>query len=206
MAPSVIVKRRHAYSSIPDEDRYAPEQLLDPEPALRALSEGTSALSPSAASEQMPLPREYVPSSFPHDTSSLAPGYVLPRGDTSRVNRRVPTSYRSFITDPDLNVSHSPPAIFSRIRDLSLQHETIYEGPHADVVVPGLSRGHAHRVSRVRSALSSSSSKGGPDSDSHSDIDSEDEDRIMEDNEYHHDDDVVDHLDVIGPRLPSLLP
>jgi hypothetical protein len=148
MAPSVRVKRRHAYASIHDEDRYASEWLLDdPELARLALSEGASAPSPSAASEPMPLPRESVPSSSPRDTSRLAPGYVPPRGDTNRVNRHVRTrsiSYRSFIADSD--------------------------------------------------------------SDSGSDIDSEDEDRIMEDDEYNHDDDVVDHLDVIGPRLASLPP
>jgi hypothetical protein len=47
MAPSVRVKRRHAYASIRDEDRHASERLLeDPEPARRALSEGAGALSP----------------------------------------------------------------------------------------------------------------------------------------------------------------
>jgi hypothetical protein len=77
MAPSVRVRRRHAYASIRDEDRYASERLLeDPERGRRALSEGASALSPSAASESMPLPMESVPSSPPRDTSRLAPGYV----------------------------------------------------------------------------------------------------------------------------------
>jgi hypothetical protein len=55
---------------------------------------------------------------------------------------------------------------------------------------------HPQRVSRVRSALSSQSDSH-RDSDSDSD-DSEDEDGIMEDDEHHHDDHVVDHLDVIG--------
>jgi hypothetical protein len=209
MAPSVRVKRRYAYPSLRDEDRHASERLLDdPEPVRRALSEGASALPPSAASEPMPPQRESVPSSPPRDTTRLAPGYVPPRGDTSRVNRHVRTSsfsYRSFTTDPDPNVSHSPAATFSRMSNLSPPHETTYAGPHAEVVVPGQHRGHT-RVSRVQSALSSSPSRGGPDSDSDSDVDSEDEERIMEDDDYHHDDDVVDHLDVIGLRLAYLPP
>lgn len=210
MAPSVRVRRRHAYASIRDDDRNASERLLDePEPSRRALSEGAIAVAPSSASEPMPPSRQSVPSSPPRDTSRLAPGYVPPRGDTSRVNRHVRSSsfsYRSFTTDPDPNVSHSPAATFSRMSNLSPPHETTYAGPHAEVVVPGPHRGHAHRVSRVQSALSSSPSRAGPDSDSDSDIDSEDEERIMEDDDYHHDDDVVDHLDVIGLCLASLPP
>jgi hypothetical protein len=84
--------------------------------------------------------------------------------------------------------------------------ETIFEGTSADVVVPPPHRGHSHRVSRVRSALSSSPSRTGRESDSDSDSDSEDEERILEDDEYHHDDDVVDHLDVIGLSLHSAYP
>lgn len=207
MAPSVRVRRRHAYASIRDEDRNASERLLDDtEPSRRALSEGAIAVSPSSASEPMPPSRESVPSSPPRDTSRLAPGYVPTRGDTSRVNRHVRSSsfsYRSFTTDPDPNVSHSPAATFSRMSNLSPPNETTYAGPHAEVVVPGPPRGHSHRVSRVQSALSSSPSRAGRDSDSDSDFDSEDEERIMEDDEYHHDDDVVDHLDVIGSYFAS---
>jgi hypothetical protein len=203
MAPSVRVRRRHAYASIRDEDRNASERLIDsPEQGRRALSEGAGALSPSAASEPVPLPTDSVHST-PHDTNLLAPGYIPSRGDTSRVNRHVRTSsfsYRSFNTDPDPNVSRSPPATFSRLsNNLSPPHEVSYEGPHAEVVVPG-HRGHTYRASRVQSALSSSPSRG-HDSDSDSDYDSEDEERIMEDDEHHHDDDVVDHLDVIGQYI-----
>jgi hypothetical protein len=198
MAPSVRVRRRHAYASIRDEDRYASDQ---DERGRRALSEGASALSPSAASEPIPLPTDSVVHPSPRvDTNLLAPGYIPSRGDTSRVNRHVRSSsfsYRSFNTDPDPNVSRSPPATFSRLSNLSPPHETTYEGPHAEVVVPGPHHGHTYRASRVQSALSSSPSRG-HDSDSDSDYDSEDEERIMEDDERHHDDDVVDHLDVIG--------
>lgn len=67
------------------------------------------------------------------------------------------------------------------------------------MIVPPPQRGHVPRVSRVRSALSSSPSRTGRESSSDdSDSDSEDEDHVMEDDEHHHDDDVVDHLDVIG--------
>ena len=203
MAPSVRVRRRHAYASIRDEDRHASERLHDQsERGRRTLSEGAT-LSPSGASEAMPLPRESVPSSTPHDTNRLAPGYVPSRGDTSRVNRHVRRSsfsYRSFNTDPDSNVSNSPPATVSRLSNFPPPQGTIYEGPNAEVVIPGPHRGHIYRSSRVQSALSSSPSRADPDSDSDSDIDSEDEDRAMEDDEHHHDDDVVDHLDVIGPQ------
>lgn len=196
MSPSVRVRRRYAYPSILDES----ERLLDqPDRGRRALSEGASALSPSAASEQVPLPRESVASSIPHDTTRLAPGYLPSRADSSRVNRHVRTgsiSRRSFATDPG---AHSPPATFSRLSNIPPPHEVIYEGPSTEVVVPGPQRGHSHKTSRVQSALSSSPSRAGPDSDSDSDIDSEDE-GIMEDDNYHHDDDVVDHLDVIGPH------
>ena len=203
MAPSVRVRRRHAYASIRDEDRYASER--SPDLSRRALSEGASALSPSAASEPMPLPTDSAYSAPPLDTHRLAPGYVSARSDTSRVNHHVRTSsfsYRSFSADPDPNVSHSPAATFSRSSNLPPTQEVTYQGPNAEVVVPGPPRGHTHRPSRVQSALSSSPSRG-HDSDSDSDIDSEDED-IMEDDDYHHDDDVVDHLDVIGSWSPYI--
>ncbi|KAH9045533.1 hypothetical protein EDB85DRAFT_1907089 [Lactarius pseudohatsudake] len=203
MAPSVRVRRRHAYASIRDEDRYASDQS---ERGRRALSEGASALSPSAPSESMPLPRESVPSSTPHDTNLLAPGHVSSRGDASRVNRHVRSSsfsYRSFSTDPDSHIANSPPATVSRLSNFPPPQETVYEGTNAEVVVPG-PRGHAFRASRVQSALSSSPSRAGPDSDSDSDIDSEDEDRALEDDEHHHDDDVVDHLDVIDPQVATV--
>ncbi|KAI9466894.1 hypothetical protein BJY52DRAFT_1235073 [Lactarius psammicola] len=207
MAPSVRVRRRHAYASIRDEDRYASERLHDQsERGRRALSEGAT-LSPSAPSEPMPLPRESVPSSTPHDTNRLAPGYVPSRGDTSRVNRHVRRStfsYRSFATDPDSNVSNSPPATVSRLSNFPPPQETIYEGPNTEVVIPGPHRGHIYRASRVQSALSSSPSRAGADSDTDSDVDSEDEDRAMEDDEHHHDDDVVDHLDVIDPQVATV--
>ncbi|KAH8999236.1 hypothetical protein EDB92DRAFT_1833147 [Lactarius akahatsu] len=202
MAPSVRVRRRHAYASIRDESRYASDQS---ERGRRALSEGASALSPSAPSESMPLPRESVPSSTPHDTNLLVPGHVPSRGDASRVNRHVRSSsfsYRSFSTDPDSNISNSPPATISRLSNFPPPQETIYEGTNAEVVVPG-PRGHA-KASRVQSALSSSPSRAGPDSDSDSDLDSEDEDRALEDDEHHHDDDVVDHLDVIDPQVATV--
>ncbi|KAI9448157.1 hypothetical protein H4582DRAFT_1898905 [Lactarius indigo] len=202
MAPSVRVRRRHAYASIRDEDRYASDQS---ERGRRTLSEGASALSPSAPSESMPLPRESVPSSTPHDTNRLAPGYVPPRGDVSRVNRHVRTSsfsYRSFSTDPD-STTNSPPATVSRLSNFPPPQETIYEGTSAEVVIPG-PRGPTFRASRVQSALSSSPSRAGPDSDSDSDVDSEDEDRVLEDDEHHHDDDVVDHLDVIDPQVATV--
>jgi hypothetical protein len=204
MTPSVRIRRRHAYASIRDEERLASERLLDqPERGRRALSEGTSTLSPTAASESVPIPRESAPSSTPHDTTRLAPGYFPARSDTSRVNRHVRTSsfsHRSIATDLDSNISNSPPATFSRLSNFPPPHEIIYEGPNTEVVVPGPHRGHGHKTSRVQSALSTSPSRAGPDSDSDSDIDSEDEDGIMEDDEHHHDDDVVDHLDVIGPH------
>jgi hypothetical protein len=122
----------------------------------------------------------------------------------SRVNRLVrssSTGFRSFTTDLDSNPTNSPPATFGRATNILPPHETIFEGTSADVVVPPPLRGHAQRVSRVRSALSSSPSRTGRESFSDSESDSDDEDRVMEDDERHHDDDVVDHLDVIGPPL-----
>jgi hypothetical protein len=120
----------------------------------------------------------------------------------SRVNRLARASsfsYRSFTADQDSNISNSPPSAVARLGSIPPPGETIYEGTSAEVAVPGPHRGHAHKASRVQSALSSSPSRGDQSSDSDSDYDSEDEDRIMEDDEHHHDDDVVDHLDVIGP-------
>src|SRR6266404_7195410 len=133
MAPSVRVRRRHAYASIRDEDRYDQSQ-----PGRRALSEGAS---PSPPSESIPIPRESLSSSTPHDTNRLAPGYVPSRGYTGRVNRHVrgsSFSYRSFAaTDPDSTVSNSPPATVSRLSNIPPPHEIIYEGQNAEVVVPG---------------------------------------------------------------------
>ncbi len=193
MGPSVRVKRRHAYSSIQDDDRYQPEQLRDNqlETGRRALSEAGAALSPSAASGSQP------PSVPPHESSHLSPTLSSPRRDMSRVNRmarRSSLSYRSFATDLDSNPADSPPATYGRSENVPLR-ETIHEGISTDPTVPH--RAHPQRVSRVRSALSSSPSGSGRDSDS--DSDSEDEDGTMEDDEHHHDDHVVDHLDVIGP-------
>jgi hypothetical protein len=200
MGPSVRVKRRHAYSSIQDDDRYQPEQLHDNqlEAARRALSEPGAALSPTAASGSQ------APSLPPHESSHLSP-----RRDMSRVNRmarRSSLSYRSFATDLDSNPADSPPATYGRSENAPLR-ETIHEGISTDPSAPHPHRAHPQRVSRVRSALSSSPSRSGRDSED-SDSDSEDEDGTMEDDEHHHDDHVVDHLDVIGPSplhvfLPS---
>ncbi len=197
MGPSVRVKRRHVYSSIQDDDRYRPEQLHDDQlqTGRHALSEPGVAPSPSAASGSLPPP---VP---PHDPSHLSPSLPFPRRDISRVNRlarRSSLSYRSFATDLDSNPADSPPATYGRSENVLLR-ETIPEGTSTDPAVPHMDRAHPQRVSRVRSALSSSPSGSGRDSDS--EYDSEDEDAIMEDDEHHHDDHVVDHLDVIGPPL-----
>ncbi|KAI0307282.1 hypothetical protein B0F90DRAFT_1932074 [Multifurca ochricompacta] len=206
MSPSVRVRRRHAYTSIHDEDRANSEQLRNqPDRGRQPLSGGSGALSSTAASQSTPLSRDPVhPPATSHDLGHNYPSF---RRDISRVNRHVRrsnVSYRSFTTDPDSNVSGSPPPTVSRLSNLPPQHETIYEGTSAEVVIPGPHRGHVHRASRVQSALSSSPSRGSPDSDSDSDTDSEDEDRIMEDDEYHHDDDVVDHLDVIDPQVSTV--
>jgi hypothetical protein len=187
MGPSVRVKRRHAYTSIQDDDRYRPEQLHDDqvETGRRALSDPSPVLSPSTASGSLP----HGP---PHDSNLLSPNQSALRRDMSRVNRLARSSgYRSFATDLDSNPANSPPVNYAQLR------ESIPEGTSTDAHPH---RAHAPRVSRVRSALSSSPSRGG-ESDSDSDSDSEDEDRIMEDDEHHHDDGVVDHLDVIGPQL-----
>jgi hypothetical protein len=194
MGPSVRVKRRHAYASIQDDDRYQSEQLTDTrlEGGRRALSESGAAADPASP----PLPA--------HDPSRLSSNYPAARRDVSRVNRLVRSSsigFRSF--DLDSNPSGSPPPTFSRATNV-LPQETIFEGTSADVAVPPPLHGHSQRVSRVRSALSSSPSRTGHESfaDSSSDSDSDDEDRVMEDDEHHHDDDVVDHLDVIGKPSP----
>jgi hypothetical protein len=194
MAPSVRVKRRHAYASILDEDRHRPEQPRDDQ-----IEGGRQTLSEAAAT--MPSPGSVASPGSPDSTTHLSPNIPNPRSNTSRVNRvvRSSMSYRSFSTDPD---SNSPPPTFGRANLPPVPQGTIFGGASADVVVPAPHHhGHAPRTSRVRSALSSSPSRSGPDSDSDSDSDSDDEDRVMEDNEHHHDDDVVDHLDVIG--LPS---
>ena len=195
MAPSVRVKRRHAYTSIQDDDRYQPEHLADDQldTGRRTLSEGGAPPSPNVAADLLPPP---VP---PHDTPRLSANYPSVRRDASRVNRVVRSGsigYRSFSADVDSNLSNSPPPTIGRLNNIVPPHDMILEGPSADVIVPPPQRGHVPRVSRVRSALSSSPSRTGDDSDS--DSDSDDEDHVMEDDEHHHDDDVVDHLDVIG--------
>ncbi|KAH9966070.1 hypothetical protein BC827DRAFT_1181854 [Russula dissimulans] len=199
MAPSVRVKRRHAYASILDEDRHRPEQPRDDQ-----IEGGRQTLSEAAAT--MPSPGSVASPGSPDSTTHLSPNIPNPRSNTSRVNRvvRSSMSYRSFSTDPD---SNSPPPTFGRANLPPVPQGTIFGGASADVVVPAPHHhGHAPRTSRVRSALSSSPSRSGPDSDSDSDsdLDSDDEDRVMEDNEHHHDDDVVDHLDVIDPQVATV--
>lgn len=199
MGPSVRVKRRHVYSSIQDDDRLHSEQLPDDQLAVgrRTLSEPGAALSPASASGSLPS----VP---PLDPSYLSPSLSFPRRDLSRVNRlaRRSVSYRSFATDLDSNPADSPPATYGRSQDVPLR-ESIPEGTSTDPAVPHPHHAHPQRVSRVRSAISSSPSGSHRDSDSDSDSDDED---TMEDNEYHHDDHVVDHLDVIGPPPSHVLP
>ena len=202
--PSVRVKRRHAYSSIQDDDRYRPEQLHDNqlESGRRALSEPGSTLSPSAASGSLPPP---VP---PHDPSQPSQNPPVPRRDMSRVNRltrRSSVSYRSFAADLDSNPADSPRMTYGQFQDSPIR-ETLLEGASTTPAVTHPHRAHPQRVSRVRSALSSSQSDSHRDSDSDSEYDSEDEDGIMEDDEHHHDDHVVDHLDVIGPSPSHVFP
>jgi len=206
--PSVRVKRRHVYSSIQDDDRYRPEQLPDNQlqSGRRALSEPGAepgaAITPSAASGSLPPP---VPS---HDPSLLSPTLSFPRRDMSRVNRltrRSSVSYRSFATDLDSNPADSPQPTHGQLQDAPLR-ETILEGTSTDPAVPHPHRAHPQRVSRVRSALSSSPGGSHRDSSSDSESDSEDEDGTMEDDEHHHDDHVVDHLDVIGPPPSHVCP
>jgi hypothetical protein len=203
MSPSVRVKRRHAYSSIQDDDRYRPElpdnQL---ESGRRAQSEPGATLSPSAASGSLPPP---VP---PHDPGHPSQNLPVPRRGMSRVNiltRRSSVSYRSFAADLDSNPADSPQATYGQMQDSPLR-ETLLEGTSTTPPVPHPHRAHPQRVSRVRSALSSTPSGSHRDSDSDSEYDSEDEDGIMEDDEQHHDDHVVDHLDVIGPPPSHVLP
>ena len=203
MSPSVRVKRRHVYSSIQDDDRFRPEQLHDDQldSGRRAMSEPGGAL-PSVASGSQPPP---VPT---HDPTHLSPNLSPPRRDMSRVNRltrRSSVSYRSFATDLDSNLAGSPQATFGQLQDAPLR-ETIPEGTSTDPAAPHPHHVHSQRVSRVRSALSSSPSGSHRDSDSDSDSDSEDEDDTMEDDEHHHDDHVVDHLDVIGSPPSHVLP
>jgi hypothetical protein len=203
MSRSVRVKRRHAYSSIQDDDRYRPEQSHDnqPESGRRTLSEPGGALPPSAPSGSLPPP---VP---PLDPSHLSQNSPVPRRDLSRVNvltRRSSVSYRSFAAELDSNPADSPSATYGQPQNVS----TIREGTSTDPAVPHPHRPHprAQGVSRVRSALSSSHSDSHRDSDTDSDSDSDDEDGIMEDDEHHHDDHVVDHLDVIGAPPSHVLP
>ena len=209
MSPSVRVKRRHVYSSIQDDDRYRPEQLQDSqlESGRRTLSEPGAALSPSAASGSLPPP---VPSRDPsHPSPNLS---VIPRRDMSRVNRltrRSSVSYRSFAADLDSNPADSPQVSYGQLYEgPGCLRETVLEGTSTDPAVPHPHRPHPPRVSRVRSALSSSQSGSHRDSDSDSDYDSEDEDGIMEDDEHHHDDHVVDHLDnrLVGFRHKAFQP
>jgi hypothetical protein len=203
MSRSVRVKRRHVYSSIQDDDRYRPEQSHDNqlEPGRRTLSEPGAALPLSAASGSLPPP---VPL---HDPS---PSLPIPRRDTSRVNRltrRSSVSYRSFAADLDSNPADSPSASYGQLQDTPLRETTIVEDTSTDPAVSHPHRTHPRPqgVSRVRSALSSQSNSH-RDSDTDSDSDSEDEDGTMEDDEHHHDDQVVDHLDVIGRPPSHVLP
>jgi hypothetical protein len=204
MSPSVRVKRRHIYSSIQDDDRHQPEQLHDSqlESGRRTLSEPGPALSPSSASGSLPPP---LP---PHDPNRLS---SIPRRDMSRVNyltRRSSVSYRSFAADLDSNPADPPPVTYGQMQDSPLREIPLERTP-TDPAAPHPHRAHPPRVSRVRSALSSTPSGSRQDSrrdsDSDSESDSEDEDGIMEDDEHHHDDHVVDHLDVIGPSPSHVL-
>lgn len=202
MSRSVRVKRRHVYSSIQDDDRYRPEQLQDSqlESGRRALSETGATLSPSAASGSLPPPLPH------HDPGYPSQNVSVPRRDMSRVNRltrRSSVSYRSFAADLDSNPANSPQTAYGQLQDSTLR-ETLLEGTSTDLAVPHPHRTHPQRVSRVRSALSSSQSGSHRDSDSDSESDSEDEDGIMEDDEHHHDDHVVDHLDVIDPQVATV--
>jgi len=194
MGPSVRVKRRHPYASIQEEGR-TPEQPHDDqlETGRRTLSEPGAALSPNSTASG-----SLHPSVPPHDPTHPSPSHL--RRDMSRVNRlaRSSISYRSFASDPESNPSDSPRVPYGRLDSAPIS-ETIHEGTSTDAAGPPPHRAHAQRVSRVRSALSSTPSRGG---ESDSESDSEDEDRIMEDDEHHHDDDVVDHLDVIGSPSP----
>lgn len=205
MSRSVRVKRRHVYSSIQDDDRYQPEQLQDNqlESGRHTLSEPGAALPPTAASGS-PLPP--VP---PRDPSHLSRSPPIPRRDMSRVNRATrgsSVSYRSFAADLDSNPADSPLATYGQLQETPVRETTIVEGTSTDPAVSHPHRPHPRPqgVSRVRSALSSQSNSH-RDSDTDSDSDSEDEDGMMEDDEHHHDDHVVDHLDVIG-RPSHVLP
>ena len=204
MSRSVRVKRRHVYSSIQDDDRFQPEQLHDNqlESGRRTLSEPGAALPPSAPSGSPRVP--------PHDPSYLSQSPPIPRRDMSRVNRltrRSSVSYRSFAADIDSNPADSPLATYGQLQDTPIRETTIVEDTSADPAVSHPHRTHPRPqgVSRVRSALSSQSNSH-RDSDSDSDSDSEDEDGMMEDDEHHHDDHVVDHLDVIGRPPSHVLP
>ena len=187
MGPSVRVKRRHAYASIQDDGRRPEHPHDDQQAATRqALSETSGAMSSTPQPPTVPH----------HDPTHLSPN-ASTRREMSRVNRhtrRSSISYRSFATDLESNPSDSPQVGRS---DTAQLRETLLDGTSANAAAPHTHRVHPQRVSRVRSALSSSpSSRDSDDSDS----DSEDEDRILEDDEYHHDDGVVDHLDVIGSQ------
>ncbi|KAI0251281.1 hypothetical protein BJV78DRAFT_1282565 [Lactifluus subvellereus] len=207
--PSVRVRRRNAYASIQDEDRHHPEQVHDQSirGRPRALSETSGAPPPGGPSESTPRTNDpLLPPVPPHDNSHLSPNHPSVRRDMGRVNRLARASsfsYRSFSADEDSNISNSPPPAVARLGNIPPPGATIYEGTSAEVVVPGPPHGHSHKASRVQSALSSSPSRGGRESDSDSDY-SDDEDRIMADDEYHHDDDVVDHLDVIDPQVATV--
>ena len=206
MSPSVRVKRRHAYTSIRDDETANPEHEQDQiERGRRRVISDSGPVPPNAPSSStaqatsVPPPVPPVP---PHDTTQLSPNHPSLRWDMGRVNRLARASsfsYRSFSADQGSNLSNSPPPTVAQLSSIPPPAGTIYEGASAEVVVPGPRQGHTHKTSRVQSALSSSPSHGDKDSESDSDYDSEDEDRIMEDDEHHHDDDVVDHLDVIGP-------
>ena len=143
MAPSVRVKRRHAYASI-HNDRYRPEQLHQLEPALSELGAASALLNVPLGSLPQPVPT--------HDPSHLSPDLpqASPRRDMSRVNRlarRNSVNYRSFATDLDLNQADSQAV------------------PHPHRAYP-----RGQRISRVRNALPSSpSATYGSDRDSDSD-------------------------------------
>ncbi|KAI0269105.1 hypothetical protein BC834DRAFT_1039699 [Gloeopeniophorella convolvens] len=187
MAPSVRVRRHNAYTSIREDDRPSPDPQHMQDRGRRALSEGAppSPAAPAASS----IPRDFAAAPPVHDNTHLTPNYPSVRRDMSRVNRHVrrsSLSFRSFATDPDSNISvtGSPPANNARLVNVAPQHDTIYEGASTEVVVPGSHHNHVHRASRVQSALSRGSH--------------------LEDDERHHDDDVVDHLDVIDPQVATV--
>ncbi|KAI0068825.1 hypothetical protein BV25DRAFT_1874084 [Artomyces pyxidatus] len=177
--PSVRVRRKHAYSSLRDDER---PNLAPPQNRRRSLSE---ILAPSGSAS--------------NGQDTLRPVAPPRHGKVSHSVRQSSYSYRT----PSQASDDAPISPASAPR--TLQEEVIYEGLATDVAVPQELHAPGHvgrprRLSHVHDALTSHTSRGSDDEYDDDDSDTE----SFHDPEEHHDNDVVEHLDVIDPQVATV--